>query len=300
MSEPTHPSKNFRKIGIAQVLLSGFCFGFLGVFGKTAYSKGVEPFELLSLRFLTGGVLLAGFFLITNPGRLRVTFKQLLLCAAFGGLGYATFSSFYFLALKGLSASLTVLLLYLYPVMVAAGAWAAFGERIPPSRWLVFPMAILGVTLLVWGDFTVSNWVAFAYGAASALFYAIYILVSSRLLKNVNPYTASTYNQLFAGLALALLAWRDPARFTHVVSEIWPMVLAMGIVCSIAAMSLFLAGLSKLKSWEASILSIAEPVTAILMAVAALGESFTALQAAGAVLAIAALVVVSLPSRAKA
>ena len=180
-------SLSIRRIGVAQVLLSGLCFGFLGVFGKMAYALGLRPTELLSLRFLLGGLLLAFFFLVTNPARLRVTLSHLMACAALGALGYAVFSSFYFLALKGLSASLTVLLLYLYPIIVAGGAWFAFGERIPRNRWFVFPMAMIGIALLVWGDFKIENLRSLAFGVGSAVCYSIYILVSSRLLKELSP-----------------------------------------------------------------------------------------------------------------
>ncbi len=286
-----------RRVGIFQVLLSGFCFGFLGVLGKSAYQKGLTPGELLSLRFTIGGVLLALGYAVRNPERLRLTRRQLASCAWLGVLGYAVFSSCFFQALTGLSVSLTVLLLYTYPVMVALGAWMLFGERMAKGRWSALPIAMVGLVLLVWGDMQVSRPVSLMFGIASAVFYSAYILASSRWLKGVDAGAAAVYIQLSAGLALGAVHLRNPERVGEILVVAWPTLLAIALVCSVAAMSLFLAGLQKLKSWEVSILSTAEPVTGIGLAVLLMGERLTAMQGAGAALVLAAFLLVAWPSK---
>ena len=100
-----------RKIGILQILLSGFCFGFLGIFGKAAYSRGLTPGEFLSLRYLIGAVMLFVALTIWRRSALQMSWRRALICLSLGVFGYAVFSSCYFVALQGLSASLTVLLL---------------------------------------------------------------------------------------------------------------------------------------------------------------------------------------------
>ena len=286
-----------RRVGIFQVLLSGFCFGFLGVLGKSAYQKGLTPGELLSLRFTIGGVLLALGYAVRNPERLRLTRRQLASCAWLGVLGYAVFSSCFFQALTGLSVSLTVLLLYTYPVMVALGAWMLFGERMAKGRWSALPIVMVGLVLLVWGDMQVSKPVSLMFGIASAVFYSAYILASSRWLKGVDAGAAAVYIQLSAGLALGAVHLRNPERVGEILVVAWPTLLAIALVCSVAAMSLFLAGLQKLKSWEVSILSTAEPVTGIGLAVLLMGERLTAMQGAGAALVLAAFLLVAWPSK---
>ena len=68
--------------------------------------------------------MLALYITARNRALFRVPLVDLGKCAVLGVLGYAVFSSCFFEALNGLSASLTVLLLYTYPVIVALGAWA--------------------------------------------------------------------------------------------------------------------------------------------------------------------------------
>jgi drug/metabolite transporter (DMT)-like permease len=287
--------KSERKTGIVQILLSGLCFGFLGVLGKAAYANGLAPGELLSLRFAFGGLILLLFLGVTRPAALKLKAREILSCAVLGVFGYAVFSSCFFQALKGLSASLTVLLLYTYPLMVAAGAWLCFGEKIAKSRWLALPLAMTGLVLLIWGDFKVLDPNALLFGFASAFFYSVYILASSRWLKHTDSLAAVTYILLFAGLALSLVHWRDPRRFVTVVTDNWPVLLGVALIGSVFAMTLFLAGLKRLKNWEVSVLSTSEPVTGILLAVALLGESFTLLQSAGAFAVLGAFVLVAYP-----
>lgn len=274
--------KNERQIGIAQILLSGVCFGLLGIFGKMAYADGIAPGEFLAFRFLIGGVFSALLAAVTNFKSLRLSRSQILACAALGIFGYAVFSSCFFNALKGLSASLTVLLLYTYPLLVSFGAWVFFGERIGGKKLFALPLVMCGLLLLIYGDVQVFNPVAIVFGLLAAFFYAVYILCSSRFLSGADSLAAVTYIQLFAGVGLGLIYLRNPSRDFEIVFLGWPVLLASGVVCSAAAMGLFLAGLKKLKNWEVSVLSTSEPVSNILLAILFLGESFSVLQFFGA------------------
>lgn len=284
-----------RRLGITQTLLSGVCFGTLGLFGKIAFARGLTPTEFLSLRFLLGGLMLVAFVAVTHPRSLKLSLREILLCAMLGVFGYALFSSCFFQALRGLSASLTVLLLYTYPILVTAGAWVFFGESVPPNKWLSLPLAMLGLALLIWGEFQILDNSALAFGFAAAVFYAAYILVSSRSLKTTDPFAAVTYIQIFAGLALTLFHEQSAAWYPTVIIENAELLLGTALIGSAMAMSLFLAGLRHLKAWEVSILSTAEPLTGILLATCLLHEPFTKIQLVGACLVLLAFLWVSKP-----
>lgn len=286
-----------RAIGVIQILLSGICFGFIGILAKGAYEKGLEPGEVLSLRFSVASLLLLGFLSVTSFRRLVLTPKHLLWSFLLGTTGYAVFSFCFFKALSGLSASLTVLLLYLYPVMVPIGGWIFLGERIPRDRFIALPIAIIGLVILVWGDFQVRYPLYLIFGIASAVFYSAYILCSRRFLAEADTLASTAYIQLSGGMILSAMHWKDFDRLMFAIAEAWPWILGLAIICSIAAMSLFLAGLKRLQSWETSILSISEPVTTIFLASMLLNEHMTQTQVIGATLVLSALITVSLPSR---
>jgi len=286
-----------RAIGVVQILLSGICFGFIGIFAKGAYERGLEAGEVLSLRFLVASSLLIGFLSLTSFRRLFLPKAHFLWSIFLGMIGYAVFSYCFFKALTGLSASLTVLLLYMYPVMVPIGGLLFLGERIPKNRLIALPVALTGLVILVWGDFQIREPLYLIFGIASAVFYSIYILCSRRFLAEADTLSSIAYIQLSGGIALGLVHWSGFDRFTFAITEAWPWILGLAVICSIAAMSLFLAGLKRLQSWETSILSISEPVTTLLLASILLGERMTQLQVIGATLVLAALILVSLPSR---
>lgn len=288
---------NQRKFGIILILLSGLCFGALGIFGKLAYQNGVTPGELLSLRFLFAGLILFAYFTIKNPNALLLTSTQYAHCILLGTLGYAVFSSCFFIALQGLSASLTVLLLYTYPVFVTAGGWLLFNEKIHRSRLIALPMVLAGLILLIWGDIEINESSALLFGLASAVFYSIYILASSRWLQGVNSFVAAMMIQLSAGISLSITHWRDAGRFVTVVTENWFVLLGISCICTLAAMSLFLAGLKRLKNWEVSVLSTFEPVTGILLAVVFLGERLSMTQVIGALAVLSAFLLVAKPTQ---
>ena len=92
--------------------------------GKALFEKGVTPGELLSLRYALSAIVLWPVLWIRFPGQWKLEPGQAAICAALGIGGYALFSSCFFMALQGLSASLAVLLLYTYPVLVTGFAWA--------------------------------------------------------------------------------------------------------------------------------------------------------------------------------
>jgi drug/metabolite transporter (DMT)-like permease len=179
--------------------------------------------------------------------------------------------------------------------MVAAGAWLAFGERISRHRWPALPLVMLGLVLLIRGDLEVLAPDALMFGLASAFFYSAYILAASRWLRHTDSLVAATYIQLAAGTTLSLMYWRDLSRFSQVLKENWLLLAGVALIGSVLAMSLFLAGLRRLKNWEVSVLSTSEPVMAILLAMVLLRESLSLTQILGALCVLGAFVLVARP-----
>ena len=282
-----------RQLGIIQILLSGFCFGFLGLFGKNAYTYGLSPGEFLALRFLLASALLGAFFLVKDPARLRIGGPAAARAFLLGVFGYALFSTCYFTALRGLSVSLTVLLLYLYPVWVTLGARLFLGEKLTPFHLAALPVALAGLFLLLYGELQVRDPASLAFGIGASVFYSAYILSSRKLLKSVPPLSSAFFVMLGAGTILGLLHLRSlpggPAA--------WVLVGATSVVSTIAAISLFLAGLQKLSGAEASMLSLAEPCTAVAIGILVFGESFLPAQWAGAALIAAGMTLTALAKK---
>jgi DME family drug/metabolite transporter len=286
-----------RQLGFLQIILCGICFGFLGLFGKLAFAKGLTPGELLSLRYSVAGLMLFVFLLGTGQKPWRLSLKNIGICLLLGILGYAVFSFLFFTALTGISASLTVLLLYTYPAMVSLAARFFFKEHLGKQGWLALVLCLLGMLGLVWGEFAVSQPKFLWFGIGSAVFYALYILISDRVLKNVPATTSTFYISIGAGLALGALNFTDLARPLQIISENGLLIFSMSFICSLLAMTLFQAGLQKLTSSEASILSTTEPLFGVLIAILFLGERIQIMQIAGGVFVLLAMILLAVRPR---
>lgn len=288
-----------KQLGFIQIILSGMCFGFLGFFGKKAFSYSIAPGELLALRYSISGILMGLVILVTNPKSFRLTKFQLISSLMLGIFGYALFSSFFFIALTGLSASLTVLLLYTYPMMVAVMAQFILKEHLGKLGLMALVLATIGMTGLVWGEMSVSEPRFLLFGIGAAFFYALYIMYSRKYLSDVPAMPSSFYVQIGAGGILSLIHFRDLERPLFIITQYPVLIISMAVICSFLAMTLFLAGLSKISSSEASILSTTEPLFGVLIAGLILGEKLSPIQISGGCLILISMVLISLPNKKK-
>jgi drug/metabolite transporter (DMT)-like permease len=100
-----------------------------------------------------------------------------------------------------------------------------------------------------------------------------------------------------AAATLSLVGWLD-GGFAPVSAAGLGWLAAIAVVCTVVAVSLFFAGLKRVGPTRASIISTAEPLTAVLLAFAVFGESMTLLQLAGGALVVGGVLRVSTPGRA--
>jgi drug/metabolite transporter (DMT)-like permease len=286
-----------KQLGYLQVILAGIFFGFLGTFGKVAYEKNILPGELLGLRFLTSAILFGILLLAFKKDAFKMSFQEAAISLLLGILGYAVFSSCYFYALQGISASLTVLLLYTYPIVVTIGARIFFKEHIGLKGVLALILSTMGMVALVWGKWEVSGALFLIYGLASSFFYAVYILISRKALERVNFLGSSFYVQLGAGLALCLLHFKNFERPLDIITHDYGLIIGMAILCSLFPLTLFLAGLQKLSASETSILSTTEAIFGVLIASIYLNERMSAIQLLGGFLVLAGAVLIAMKSK---
>lgn len=283
-----------KNLGYFQVVLSGVCFAFLGFFGKTGYQYGFTPGELLALRYSTAAVLLGFFLLLSDHSFLKMTLKEKTISILLGVCGYALFSSFFFYALQGISASLTVLLLYTYPVMVAFLSPLFFKEKITKQLWGILALATVGLYLLLKVEWDVKNISSILFGFGAAFFYSLYILYSRKFVAHLKATASSFYVQFGAGTILCLIHFKNFERPLYLFQEHGWFILAMAFICSLLAMTLFLAGLQKLTATETSILSTTEPLFGVIIAITLLNEKFYFSQFLGALFVLLALILVAL------
>lgn len=284
---------NSRQIGFIQVILSGACFGALGFFGKKAYQFNIAPGELLALRYSISAFLTGLIILITNPRSLLLNRFHLISSILLGVFGYALFSSLFFMALQGLSASLSVLLLYTYPVMVAVLSQFILKEHLGKRGVYALIIVSIGIIGLVWGEWAISRPQYLLFGIGSAFFYALYIMYSRKFVSDIPAMASSFYVQLGAGVILTLIHFNELQRPVYILVNHSLLIISMAIICSLMAMTFFLAGLKRLSSSETSILSTTEPLFGVLIASLFLGEKLAVIQIFGGVFILIGMILIA-------
>ncbi len=289
------PAGNRRKVfGILQVLLAGFGFGFLGIFAKYAIKNHLSTGLLLSGRFLSAGLLLGLGLLVFNRKLLFTQPKQFLTSLLLGLFGYAVFSSLYFKSLEGISVALAAMLLFMFPFFVSLGAHFFLHIKMSPKQWLNLAFAFLGITLLVWGDFYVESIPSLIYGLLAAITYSGYVLLSGVYQKNIHSLTSSLYVIWAAAFGLIVFHQPNLTDFIDLNLTQWGLIVSIAVFSTIMPISLFLSGLQKLTSPQASLIVMIEPVVASLAAWILLNEKMSLVQIIGAVIVILALIFNSL------
>jgi drug/metabolite transporter (DMT)-like permease len=256
-----------RRVGIALCLVSAAGFGSLAVLGKQAYAGGLGVVEVLTLRFGIAGPLLVA--LAVAGGRsLRLPRPVALRLLGLGAIGYAVQSTLFFTALTRISASLAGLLL----------------DR---ATVLGVTLALAGVALVLGLPVEPPDPLGVALALAAAVWYTVYILVAEYLLRGVDPLVASAHvacgaacSFLAAGAVVGLggLAGATPGGYAAAA--------AMAVLGTAVALGTFIAGIARVGSAWASIVSSFEPVCTVVLGVVVLGDPI----GAGTVLGGAAVV----------
>jgi len=297
-TEPDAPAQSSRRTGILLVVISALGFASIGPLGKVAYDGGLSVAELQLVRFsvATPALVLAAALQgrrARRPTLRRGTGVRIRLLAL-GFVGYGVQASLYFTALSRVTASLTSLLLYLYPALVA-GAAVALGRHRLDRATACGLVLILGGTVLVLGLPTGRpDPVGVAFGLGSAVWYTAYLLVSERVTAGSEPLWAAAH--VTAGAAgwfgCAVVALRPDLGNDDVKAIVAG--LAMAVVGTAVPIAALFAGMARVGVTWASIGSALEPVGTVILAVTLLGETLGVGTVVGGAAVVAGAVVLPL------
>jgi drug/metabolite transporter (DMT)-like permease len=278
-------------------LASATAFGAMAVLGKLAYDDGATVGTLLAIRFLLAAALFWALVLGSGAAReLRaLDGRDVAVGLALGACGYAIQAGCYFAALERIDASLLSLLLYTFPAMVAVAAFALGRERIDRRRLGALVLASGGLVLVVAGAGAGAlDALGAALGLSAAAVYTTYILVSEGIVGRVTPRVLSALVCTGAAASLTVgsvvLGELRPGELT---AAGWGWLACLAVVSTVAAVSLFFAGLKRVGPTTASIVSTAEPVVTVLLAFLVFGELLGPVQLLGGALVLGAVLVLA-------
>lgn len=250
---------------------------------------------LLAYRFLVAAAGLAVAALLSRQPPWRIPRRSLLILLLMGVSGYSLQAFSFIYALRSLPASLVSLILYSYPALVAIGAWAFFGRRVTAVHIAGLVGSFAGVGLLVGGVHFVPGAGLF-WAALAPIVYTAYILAGDRAMRDARPVAAALVVMASAALAFTVVAGLGGQLRPPPSPAAALLLAAIGLVPTLAAITLFLSALPRVGAGRAAVISTWEPVVTVGLAVALFGDRLSATQVLGAVLVLGAVVVLQLPA----
>ena len=278
-------------------IASAVSFGTMGIFGKLAYDGGSSVTTLLAGRFGLAALLI--WVLALGSGALRrlraVPRRDIAIALALGALAYGAQAGCYFVALERLDASLLSLLVYTFPAIVAVAAILLGRERASRRGTAALLLASTGLVLVLAGAGTGAlDPLGTLLGLTAACIYAAYVLSSEGVAGRLGPLLLSALVCSGAAVTLTLAGLVTGSLNPGDVSTGgYASLTGIAVVSTVAALALFFAGLERVGPTTASILSTAEPVTAVVLAFLVFGESLAFAQLAGGALVLGGVLVLT-------
>lgn len=201
----------------------------------------------------------------------------------------------FFEAVKLGSVALAVLTFFTAPLFLALLAPALLPERLSRVALAALVPAAVGLVLVV-GDVR-GGTLAILSGLGSAVTYAVLVILSKRLLlARAEPLTVAFWTCL-AGSGALLPALLLAGRVLPAGGAEWGAVVLLGVVFTGASTLLYASLLRHVTAQAAGLLTFLEPVSAVVLAWALLGQELGVRAVAGAALVLLAGIVVVLVER---
>jgi len=284
-------------LGYAMVAAAATLFAINGTVSKVILGSGISSGQLTAVRCAGALIGLTLISVATRPGSLRAHAGDLPLLIALG-IGLAVVQWSFFCAIHRLDIGIALLIHYVAPILVALWARFVFHEHVRRRIWAALALSLAGLTLIVeiWHRGRLSG-PGLAAAVLAAASYAMYVLVAERGVRRRDPISLTAWGFLFATVFWSVFApwWTFPGRrvddhvsllgnlaSTHV--RLWLLMLWMVVLGAIVPFGLIVSALRHISATRAGITAMLEPVVAIVVAWAWLGESLQPVQLSGAAL----------------
>lgn len=272
-------------------------FSAKAIFVKLAYRYGVDAVTLIALRMAFSFPLFALALRMASRGATPLTRSDHARLLLIGLLGYYAASMLDFLGLQYISAGLERLLLYLTPTIVLLISALALGKRIMRIDLLALALSYGGIALVVGHDvaFTGDNvGLGAALVFASAVCYAVYLVMSGELVRRVGAIRLTAYAMCVASAACFVqFLIVNPFASLAQPSEVYWLSIANAVFSTVLPVFGTMLAVARIGAGNAALAATIGPVSTILLAYAFLDEPITAWQSVGTALVLAGVFVLS-------
>jgi drug/metabolite transporter (DMT)-like permease len=279
--------------GFILLLLAVFFWGSSAPIGKYLIVTRFDTLILAQTRTSLTFILLLFFFLLKNRSVFNITITDVWKFIILGVVGISLTNYTYYFTAKESSVATAILVQYTAPVWVVM--YSVFVIKEDKLDCITFISLVLGligcyfaVTAGSMRSMNLKGW-AMITGPTSAFTFAFQIVATKQLLKRYSVWTMLIYMFGFSTIFWLCInpPWYIVAK-NYTYSD-WGIFWMFAIISILIPQTAFASGLKLLDASTVGIVSILEPVIAIIAAFFILGESLSVIQIFGAVLVVVAV-----------
>lgn len=210
-------------------------------------------------------------------GQLKVPSRKLLLLTILCGTVFALDIAVWNYAIQKSTATQATLLANLSPVWVGMGAFFFLKNKPTTNFWIGTSIAIFGMMTLVGFHFflKLDFDLAFIFAILSGVLYALYMLLSKRVLYDMEVMPFISISTLSSAIFLAILSYSFNEPFTGYSQAGWLVFLVQGIVCQLMAWLLLGYATKHMRATRISVSLLGQAVLTTLLAWIFIGEIIT-------------------------
>lgn len=279
--------------GTTLVAISSLFYGTMSYFGMTLVHDHLTIENMLFWRFFAGALCMLPLLLQKSKQEYpALSWNRWFKIILFGAVIYSASSGFYFTAAQQVGTGLAMVLFFAYPIFVILFARLFSNWRFNQQTLFAMLAVFVGLIFLKGNGQHTLSLLGILFGVIAALFYAIYVYGSQYTAKSVD----SRILTLFICLGNASIFYLM-AKLTHSLAwphtwHAWLNVFILGLVGTALPIQLLLDGLKYISPIKASILSVLEPVTTLLIGLVLLHETVSVIQGVGVVVVLASAILI--------
>jgi len=297
----------YRRLGLVQVSLAGLIWGTTGVVVQWVIAdSGLDPFSIGLYRLAVAAVVLLAVFVASNAHRLRQltdAVRTQPVALVVSGMGLGLYQALYFVAVANAGVGIaTVVALGMAPVMTAA--YESLRLRQPATALkvgsILTALVGLGLVTVAGADSTAGPRPVLGLLAAggSGLIYSVSTVVGRHAVQTTPAVVMTTVTSSIGTLTLlpfGLVAGLGFAPTTVTLTGL----AYLGVATTTVAYGLYYAGLRTTIGSTAAVLTLLDPVTAVVLAVVLLGEALAPASVVGTVLLLSSIAALYLTPRSR-
>ena len=279
--------------GFFLLLLAVLFWGGSAPLGKFLIVTRFDTLIIVQTRTSLAFVLLLIFFLLIDRSVFRIELRDIWKFAMLGVLGVAITNYTYYYTVKEASVATAILVQYTAPMWIVLYSVLFLKEdRLDRVTIVSLVIALVGCYFAVTSgsmqSINLKGW-AIITGPLSAFTFAYQVIGTKQLIKRYSIWTLLLY--MFGFSAIFWLCVNPPWNVIakHYNCSDWGILWVFAIVSILIPQMAFASGLKYLDASTAGIISVMEPVIAIVAAFLILGESLSVIQMFGGLMVLLAV-----------